>query len=110
MKSKQIKANLKSRKFRPNLYGEKYKTCCILRTLPFWFGFFKIFFFSNAKTPIGVYFSIFYFAGIFNMGFLFLRLSLLICSMKLKFDLIFQNLLMRVEITLERADITLVRV
>jgi hypothetical protein len=31
MKSKQIKANLKSRRNCPILYGKKYKTCCILR-------------------------------------------------------------------------------
>jgi hypothetical protein len=33
MKSKQIKANLKSRKLCPNLYGKKFKICCILQTL-----------------------------------------------------------------------------
>jgi hypothetical protein len=35
IKSKQIKANLKSRKFYPNLYGKKYKTCQKLQPLPF---------------------------------------------------------------------------
>jgi hypothetical protein len=37
-------------------------------------------------------FSIFYFSEIFNMGFLYLRLSLLTCSLQLKFYLIFHNL------------------
>jgi hypothetical protein len=34
MKSKQKKANLKNKKFRPNLYGKKIKACCILPKTP----------------------------------------------------------------------------
>jgi hypothetical protein len=44
MKSKQIKLNLKSRKFRPNLYGTKYKMLYFTNFIFFWFEFLKILF------------------------------------------------------------------
>jgi hypothetical protein len=70
----QMKTNLKSRKFHPNLYGKKYKTCCILRTLYFFglifckYWLFKCRISKNSQNTTNVNYRLF-----FCMNFLALQ-------------------------------------